>query len=98
MKNETVIGIIGKTQGVKMDAIPNPRADNRKVQRSSGAAVALNATGAAAEFAEGVAAANFTSLYPAGMTNDGGVGADASMVTVNDTVFLRGCRQCVSSS
>src|ERR1043165_777429 len=98
MKKETVIGIIGKTHGVKIDAMPNPKAESRKVQRSSGAAVALKATGAAAGFAEGAAAVpTFTSLYPAGAANAGGAGADESIATVNDAVFLRGGKHCLSS-
>jgi hypothetical protein len=34
MKNETVIGIMGNTQGVNSDAKPNPNAVKRKGRRS----------------------------------------------------------------
>src|SRR5579862_4505112 len=83
-KNETVIGIIGNTQGVKIAARPSPKA----VIRNAGRPPALGAPGVAAGVAE--ALANFTatapgliSVYPAGTTNAGGAPAAESTITVN---------------
>src|SRR5215472_14791207 len=53
-KNDMVIGIIGKTQGVNMEARPNPNATPRKANRDE--------SGSGAEAARGLA-----SEYPAGM-------------------------------
>src|SRR5262245_811800 len=69
-KYDIVIGIIGKTQGVKIDARPNPNAVSRNAPKSWSPATVVPGGGGACG-----------SLYPAGIT---GALADAagSIVTV----------------
>src|SRR5579862_5229806 len=85
-KNETVIGIMGKTHGVKMVARPNPKAASRNPIMLSEVCGVAGATGAAAP------PPAFTSVYSGDRTNPTGAGADGSMVKVNDAVFFLGGR------
>src|SRR5689334_2781184 len=100
-KKETVMGIIGNTQGVKIAARPSPKA----VIRNASKPLALGAAGEPAE--PGVepapALVTFTatapgliSVYPAGTTYAAGAAAAGSMVIVNETVFFRGGKHCRS--
>src|SRR5215475_7349460 len=73
-KNETVIGIIGKTHGVKIERRPKPNAARAKVPRLS-----VGAPGAVAALADGGGAAP-GSKYPAGIA---AVTAGAAESTVN---------------
>src|SRR5579862_1150148 len=97
MKNETVIGIIGNTHGVKIAASPNPNAVNRNVPNPS---VAEDDDDDEVEADEGDEGApnvpGFTSLYPAGATNAAIAGAAGSIANVNAAVFFLGGRQVVS--
>src|SRR5580700_722044 len=87
------MGIIGKTQGVKIAAKPSPNAVIRKVGSPPAAAPA----GAPELGAPAPALITFTatapgliSVYPAGTTNAAGAADAGSIITVNDAVFLRG--------
>src|SRR6185295_7281674 len=92
-KNETVMGIIGNTQGVKIAASPSPKAVIRNAGRppapASAGAPELDAI-AAALITFTATAPGLISVYPAGTTNAAGGAADGSIVTVNDAVFFRG--------
>ena len=72
-KNETVMGIIGKTQGVKMAARPSPKAVIKNVGRLP---VLAGAGVSAAAFTTLTAAApGLISVYPAGTTYAAGAAA-----------------------
>src|SRR5580693_249365 len=94
MKNDTVMGIIGNTHGVKIDARPSPNAVNRNAPNPSGAAGALVST--VPDDGAGAAAASLYSVNPAGATNALVAGAAASTVNVNVAVFFFGGRHMVS--
>src|SRR6478672_6579577 len=98
-KNETVIGIIGNTQGVKIAASPSPKA----VIRNAGRPPVAASTGGPELGALAAALITFTatapgliSVYPAGATKAAGAAADGSIITVNDAVFFRGGKHCRS--
>ena len=100
-KNETVIGIIGKTQGVKIAARPSPKAVIRNAGRPpvfapAGAPVEFGAELAPALITFTAAAPGLISVYPAGTTNATGAGALGSTITMNDGVFFRGGKHCRS--
>ena len=79
MKNDTVIGIIGNTHGVKIDARPRPKAVRRnmpvpalsigsaELEVGAGAALAVSLLDARAEFAgaapAGAAASNASAAF-----------------------------------
>src|SRR5579884_2039220 len=90
-KNETVIGIMGKTQGVKIAANPNPNATRRNRPRPSEAAGP--AAGAEDEFPDECRTP--ASRYPAGALTDA-AGAAGSMIRFADAVFFLGGRHMVS--
>src|SRR5450755_4631684 len=70
MKYETVNGIIGKTQGVKIAASPATNVVSRKKPRPEDCGFCTGMTGAAAVLIGGLAAGGFgrNSVYPAGIT------------------------------
>src|SRR5581483_12379429 len=88
-KKDTVIGIIGKTHGVKIAATPKPNASRRNRPSPSEAA------GAAAGAADVAAPAEWrtaASSYPAGGADDVAA-ALALMLMCADAVFFFGGRQ-----
>src|SRR5207248_10809588 len=87
-KNDIVMGIMGKTQGVKIVSRPNPKATARNGARSPDAPVAGDAlsTGAAAG-----------SAYPAGIAGGATAAAAASTVNVAVTFFVTGGMKCDAS-
>ena len=80
-KYDIVIGIIGNTQGVKIDARPKPRAVSRKGNKSS----SLPPAGFT-----GTAALGDTSIIPAGTGK--AAAAPAATVNVATAVFFFGGR------
>src|SRR5689334_11616057 len=94
-KNETVIGIIGNTQGVKIAASPNPKAVIRNAGRplaaASAGAVELRAL-VPALFTLTATAPGLISVKPAGAMNPFGAVAEGSTINVKDAVFFLGGR------
>src|SRR5215468_4084223 len=83
-----VIGIIGKTQGVKMASNPPPKASSMKGPISCVSGLGVTAAGAGEP--------GLNSKNPAGMET-GRAGAEGSILRVAVAVYLRGGRQRVAS-
>src|ERR1700690_2511353 len=92
MKNETVIGIIGKTQGVKMAASPSPKAVRRNVARLPFAEAGVAGLAGFGLLTCAATAPGLISVYPAGTTKAAATGAAGSTFNVKTAVFLRGGR------
>src|ERR1700740_1623514 len=95
-KNETVMGIIGKTHGVKIAASPNPNAVSANAARPCWEGVGAVAGGLIAT-ATSEGPPGFTSIYPAGTLNSSMAGANAAAVSLNAAVLVLGFRHCLSS-
>src|SRR6202023_46319 len=93
MKYETVNGIIGKTQGVKIAASPAANVVNRKKPRPEDCGFGTGVTGAAAVLTGGLADGAFgrNSAYSAGITTASAF-AVGSMLMVARAVLRFGGR------
>src|SRR5579862_3730063 len=92
-KNETVMGIIGKTQGVNTAASPNPNAVSAKARSPC----CEDPAGTFSDTLSTGGAPGFTSVYPAGALNSSISGANAAAVSLNAAVLVLGFRHCLSS-
>jgi hypothetical protein len=82
-KNDIVMGIMGKTQGVKIQASPAPKATSRNAPQPC-----ASGDGTAADAADG----GWASANPAGMARDG-AGAAGSTVSATVRVHLPGTQR-----